>query len=231
MANRLQTGTTRGQRLAIWIILILTVVSTVALYAATFLQQKNTLKDTKNFQAKLSEYNKARKEYTEKTEQLASQLSAKYFSDFKAFEKAPTGFNASDVKELKTHDHKIGDGEEITDKSTEFYAYYIGWKPDGTTFDSSFNGNSGLKTPIAVKKNGGKWPVIEGWSEGVKGMRIGGIRELTIPADKAYGVTGSEDKKDSAKNIPPNTPLKFVIMLVPKFEEIPEPNYRNYLGE
>ena len=48
-------------------------------------------------------------------------------------------------------------------------------------------------------------------------MKIGGVRELTIPSSQAYGETGSGDK------IPANTPLKFVVMAIPPVEEIPTP--------
>jgi hypothetical protein len=48
-------------------------------------------------------------------------------------------------------------------------------------------------------------------------MKIGGIRELTIPSDKGYGAAGSGDK------IPANSPLKFVIMAIPTPEAISEP--------
>lgn len=59
--------------------------------------------------------------------------------------------------------------------------------------------------------------MIKGWSQGVIGMKIGGVRELTIPYDLAYGETGSGDK------IPANTPLKFVIMLIEQPETIVQP--------
>lgn len=42
----------------------------------------------------------------------------------------------------------------------------------------------------------------------MKGMKIGGVREVTIPSDKAYGETGQ------GNIIPPNTPLRFVIMAI-----------------
>ena len=41
-------------------------------------------------------------------------------------------------------------------------------------------------------------------------MRLGGVRELTIPSDKAYG------EKGQGNDIPANTPLKFIVMAVPK---------------
>ena len=51
-----------------------------------------------------------------------------------------------------------------------------------------------------------------GWYDGVEGMKIGGVREVTIPAGLAYGETGS------GEDIPPNTPIKFLIMAIPPAE-------------
>jgi hypothetical protein len=48
-------------------------------------------------------------------------------------------------------------------------------------------------------------------------MKIGGVREITLPSDKAYGEQGSGD------SIPPNTPLKFIVMAIPLPEQIPQP--------
>lgn len=229
----LNTGTTLKQRIFIWVILILTVVSTIALYASMFLQQSNRANDDK---AKTEELTKAQKAYQKdaeevqaKNDKIAKDLSDKYFGEFKQYEKKPEAFNAANVKELKTNDIKVGDGEEITDKSDAFYAYYIGWRPDGVVFDSSFNkSHDGLQLPIAVTKEDGKWSVIDGWSEGVKGMRVGGVRELTIPADKAYGVVGSKNPEDESKSIESNMPIKFIVMLIPKFETVPMPNQAEY---
>jgi FKBP-type peptidyl-prolyl cis-trans isomerase len=84
-----------------------------------------------------------------------------------------------------------------------------------------------------VEKQGDQWGVITGWSEGIQGMRIGGVRELTIPADKAYGKTGSPNSTDTSKSIAPNTPLKFIVMLIPNDEvkQIEQPDYTKYFTE
>ena len=58
--------------------------------------------------------------------------------------------------------------------------------------------------------------MIEGWKKGLVGMKIGGVRELSIPSDLAYGKNGSGEK------IPADTPLKFIVMAIPQPEEIPE---------
>ena len=73
-----------------------------------------------------------------------------------------------------------------------------------------------LKEPFSVEGLANA-SVIEGWKEGLIGMRIGGVRELAIPSSKAYGEKGQGDK------IPANTPLKFVVMAIDKPAEIPEP--------
>lgn len=215
--NSLQTGTPAWQRYSIWVILILTVVSTVALYVSSFLQTESNSEAQKKQSQVLKKY----QDYRKKVEEQAKELSAKYYDSFKEYEKAPVAFNAASVKELTKKDLKEGNGEEFTDSTTKFQAYYIGWKPDGTVFDGSFE-NGRLKSPVVFRKEGKKWGLIEGWSEGLKGMKVGGIRELSIPADKAYGAQGSVNQEDSSKTIGPNTPLKFIVMLIPEFQEIPQ---------
>ncbi len=217
--NSLQTGTPAWQRYSIWVILILTIVSTVALYVSSFLQTESNSEAQKKQSQVLKKY----QDYRKKVEEQAKELSAKYYDSFKEYEKAPVAFNAASVKELTKKDLKEGNGEEFTDSITKFQAYYIGWKPDGTVFDGSFE-NGRLKSPVVFRKEGKKWGLIEGWSEGLKGMKVGGIRELSIPADKAYGAQGSVNQEDSSKTIGPNTPLKFIVMLIPEFQEIPQPS-------
>ena len=217
--NSLQTGIPAWQRYSIWVILILTVVSTVALYVSSFLQTESNSEAQKKQSQVLKKY----QDYRKKVEEQAKELSAKYYDSFKEYEKAPVAFNAASVKELTKKDLKEGNGEEFTDSTTKFQAYYIGWKPDGTVFDGSFE-NGRLKSPVVFRKEGKKWGLIEGWSEGLKGMKVGGIRELSIPVDKAYGAQGSVNQEDSSKTIGPNTPLKFIVMLIPEFKEIPQPS-------
>ena len=116
--NSLQTGTPTWQRYSIWAILILTVVSTVALYASSFLQTQSHSEEQKKRSQVLKEY----QDYQKKVTEQAKKLSAKYYDSFKEYEKAPVAFNAANIKELTKKDLKEGDGEEFTDSTTKFQA-------------------------------------------------------------------------------------------------------------
>jgi FKBP-type peptidyl-prolyl cis-trans isomerase len=204
-------ATPKSQRIGIWIIAVVMIVGTIGSFAVMVLANKNNVTDQARIQTLSSQYQKDYAAYQSKVTAQASELSDKYYPDFRAYKSKPAKFDKGDVKTLKKSDIKTGTGAKLTQKST-FTAYYIGWTPDGKTFDSSFDGNK-LKAPFSVSPGG----VITGWTEGVDGMKVGGIRELTIPSDKAYGEQGSGDK------IAANTPLKFVIMVIPTPEAIKEP--------
>lgn len=111
------------------------------------------------------------------------------------------------VTELKTIDIKTGHGAEAV-PGARVTVDYTGWlyKADakhhhGKKFDSSKDHGQPFSFVL------GKGQVIEGWDEGVKGMRVGGERTLIIPADMAYGSRGAGGA------IPPNAPLVFNVSL------------------
>jgi peptidylprolyl isomerase len=72
---------------------------------------------------------------------------------------------------------------------------------NGKEFDSSWKRGQPFSTPLSAGS------VIPGWVEGIPGMRVGGRRQLTIPANLAYGKTGTQ-------GIPPNSTLVFVVDLL-----------------
>jgi peptidylprolyl isomerase len=72
----------------------------------------------------------------------------------------------------------------------------------GKVFDASWKRNETF--PFAL----GKGQVIPGWDQGIVGMKVGGRRELIIPAELAYGAKGSPP------TIPPNSALVFVVDLL-----------------
>jgi peptidylprolyl isomerase len=104
--------------------------------------------------------------------------------------------------ELIVKDIVKGTGKTAT-KGSEITVKYVGvsWST-GEQFDASWD--RGEDFPFTL--GGGN--VIAGWDEGVEGMKVGGRRELVIPADKAYGAQGSPP------SIAPNATLVFVIDLV-----------------
>jgi hypothetical protein len=85
---------------------------------------------------------------------------------------------------LQTQDLKIGTGA-VVPKNAKVTVNYVGVAcSTGKIFDSSYSRNQ----PFDADLNGG---VIPGWTQGVPGMKVGGVRILAIPADLAYGATGS----------------------------------------
>jgi FKBP-type peptidyl-prolyl cis-trans isomerase len=212
-------ATPKSQRIGIWIIAIVMIVGTIGSFAVMVLANKNNVTDQARIQQLSSQYQKDYAAYQAKVDKQASELSDKYYPQFREYKNKPAEFDKSGVKSLKKSDIKVGTGKKITKDST-FTAYYIGWTPDGKSFDSSFNGNK-LKAPFEVTPGG----VISGWTEGTDGMKVGGIRELTIPADKAYGEQGSGNK------IPANSPIKFIVMVIPTPDKIQEPTVPKELLE
>jgi FKBP-type peptidyl-prolyl cis-trans isomerase FkpA len=115
-----------------------------------------------------------------------------------------TGASAQEVTlpdGLKMQDLKVGDGAIAEDGST-VQVHYTGWLTNGTKFDSSVDRG----TPFSFRLGTGQ--VIRGWDEGVKGMRVGGKRKLTIPPSLGYGDRGAGDV------IPPGATLLFDVELL-----------------
>ncbi|WP_394822665.1 FKBP-type peptidyl-prolyl cis-trans isomerase [Pendulispora albinea] len=103
--------------------------------------------------------------------------------------------------QLGIEDVKIGDGAEATD-GANVTVHYVGTLTDGKKFDSSRDRGQGF----SFKLGGGQ--VIKGWDQGVKGMKIGGVRKLTIPPELGYGSRGFPGA------IPPNATLLFEVELL-----------------
>jgi peptidylprolyl isomerase len=103
---------------------------------------------------------------------------------------------------LEKKDLVVGTGKEAKAGETVTVNYVGVLYKGGKVFDASWK----RKEPFQFKL--GQGAVIKGWDQGVPGMKIGGRRELVIPAELAYGKTGSPPA------IPPNAPLVFVIDLL-----------------
>jgi len=106
-----------------------------------------------------------------------------------------------DASTLQIEDLTVGSGQEALTGDT-VSVHYTGWLTDGTKFDSSVDRGQPLEFVL------GQGNVIDGWDQGVVGMKVGGKRKLTIPPHMAYGVDGY------AGVIPGNATLVFEIELL-----------------
>lgn len=105
---------------------------------------------------------------------------------------------------LQYTDMKVGMGAEAA-TGKRIAVHYTGWLYEngkrGKQFDSS-RGNSPYPLTLGAKQ------VIDGWDEGIVGMKVGGIRELIIPPALAYGKAGYPGY------IPPDATLIFEVELM-----------------
>ena len=102
---------------------------------------------------------------------------------------------------LQIEEIKVGEGD--TASTGQFVSvHYTGWLTSGAKFDSSKDRDEPFEFPLGQRN------VIAGWDEGVQGMRIGGVRKLTIPPQLGYGARGAGGV------IPPNATLVFEVELL-----------------
>jgi peptidylprolyl isomerase len=84
--------------------------------------------------------------------------------------------------ELVIKDLVVGDGPEAECGGT-VEVHYVGVEYDtGEEFDSSWNRGESIEFPLRG--------LIQGWQDGIPGMKVGGRRQLTIPSEQAYGPAG-----------------------------------------
>lgn len=106
---------------------------------------------------------------------------------------------------LKYIEHKVGTGD-VAVKGANVEVHYTGWLyvdgKRGAKFDSSVDRKSPFSFPLGAGR------VIKGWDEGVEGMKVGGKRELIIPAELGYGSRGA------GADIPPGATLDFEVELL-----------------
>lgn len=186
------TSKDRAQRIGIWIIAIVMTVGTIGSFVVIILANNNQ-------QADLAQQQKdaAAQQAAAAQQQMASaKANADSSEALSGYSAAP--FDASSVTSLKVETLTQGTGDTI--KATDsINASYFGWTPDGAIFDSSKKKNT-ADAPVTFALSG----VIKGWTNGLTGVKVGSVVKLTIPADQAYGTTGSGV-------IPANAPLQFIV--------------------
>lgn len=214
--------TSAWQRVVIIVIAILLLGSTVLTYMFIVMGNSNssssTTADDELVNDLIAQYDAKQAEIDE----AAKPLSDKYFNDFKQYQSNVKAYNSATAnsKVLETEDLKAGTGKTLEEGDTDYAAYYLGWCADGTIFDSSFNNDAdtdistatGLLAPL--DPSGG---LIEGWNQGVVGMKLGGVRQVTMSGDLAYG-----DTREICGGY--GSPLKFIIMAIEPDETVTKLN-------
>jgi len=106
-----------------------------------------------------------------------------------------------------------GEGTEILLHS-KILVHYTGKLEDGTVFDSSYDRGQPFSFQIGLRQ------VIEGWEQGLLGMKVGGKRTIFIPSALGYGDRGAGDL------IPPNANLIFDVEII----DVQMPNYKQVVS-
>lgn len=198
--------TSPKQRFFISLIAVVMLGSIIASYAAIVINGNKSSSATDSGtidEAKVEEYEEA---YNAKQAEFSQETKGdfdkfiQYKAEIKAYNEASANENGVQVKDLEK-----GSGRKLSEDDTDYLAYYVGWCADESVFDSSFDNND---NPTAFAKVlDASLGMIEGWNLGVEGMHLGGVREITVPGDLAYGssmeICGGTNK-----------PLKFLIMAV-----------------
>ena len=206
--------TSPKQRFFIILIAVLMVGSIVASYTAIVISgsqgsASSSTEEVEVDEEKIAEYeeayNKVQTEFSEATKGDFDKF-IKYKAEVAAFNEASANENGVQVKDLRE-----GTGRELKNGDTDYLAYYVGWCADEEVFDSSYNDND---NPTAFAKIlDASLGMIEGWNLGVEGMKLDGIRVMTIPGNLAYG-----DQMEICGGY--NKPLKFMVMAKEKTDSL-----------
>lgn len=188
-------GTSRTQRIIIWVIAIMMLVGTIGSFAMLIVMTDNQQNDSSMDEQAWQEY---LKQYEEEMK-AASEKNAKNSRALEGYAAKP--FDGDSVKKLGVEVIESGTGAEVKATDTLSVSYF-GWLSDGTIFDSTYKKDAEADSPVPLSLN----QVIQGWTNGLKGQRVGSVVKLTIPSDLGYGASGSGI-------IPANAPLQFIVII------------------
>jgi FKBP-type peptidyl-prolyl cis-trans isomerase len=182
-------ATSKSQRIGIWVIAGVLLVGTLGSFIAMMLAPANQQIDQEEFAKQQAA--------AQQDQQAAAEERAKSAQPLDGYSAAP--FDAASVSELKKEVLVQGSGDAVKESDTINVSYF-GWLASGQIFDSSKR--SGTNAPIELPLNG----VISGWTEGLKGEKVGSTVKLTIPSAKAYG-------SQASGSIPADSPLAFIVTI------------------
>lgn len=174
------------QRIGILIIAFVFVVSTIGIGVFYVLQAQQDSKNAK-IQADIQK-------------QLTEQTKPKTGENVLKGTKLANFTPVASIATLKTEDLTVGTGAVVKAGDTVTVHYTGALAKDGTIFESSLD--SGQTATFGLDQ------VIQGWTQGLPGMKEGGVRRLLIPSALAYGSSGA------GSSIPPNADLVFDVTLI-----------------
>jgi len=180
----------------------LTVVLSMALASGVALAADDAAKQAADAARKVADEESIRKQIEEAAQKAMAQQNPGAVVEVKKGIPVPSELpvvSKQEINGLVIEDLKVRDGYEVKAGDSAVAFYHGTLEADGKVFDSSFDRGE----PVAFPLNG----VIEGWQKGVPGMKIGGIRRLTIPYTQAYGEEGRPP------TIPAKSDLVFIIQL------------------
>ncbi len=197
------------QRIGIIAVAVIMIGSIIASYVAIVANGSNSADDGSISDEKLLAYETA---YADKITEFQAATSqdyskySQYISRIVAYDE-----DAANNNGIKTKDLVTGSGRELKSGDTDYLAYYTGWCSDGSIFDSTLDNTTnpnGFASALTASSG-----LISGWTAGVIGMKLGGVREITLPGDKAYA-----DEREICGGY--FKPLKFLIMAVANEEPV-----------
>jgi len=186
---------TKGQQIGIWIIAIVMTVGTIGSFVVLILANDNDAKDA----ATKTQVDQT--EYAAQLEAVKKQQQANADNSVALDGYSPSTFDPASITALQKEILVSGTGDELKATDTIKVSYF-GWTSNGVIFDSSKKKDVGKDEPIELSLSG----VIKGWTDGLTGQRVGSTVKLSIPADQAYGPTGSGI-------IGANEPLVFIVTI------------------
>lgn len=198
--------TSLKQRIIISAIAIIMLGSMIAGYAVIIMNgggSKTPGTDGEVDEEKIAQYEEA---YEAKKAEF-QEISKSDYNTFIAYKSEVKAYNETSANTggVQTRDLLKGSGKKLEEGDTNYLAYYIGFCADESVFDTSlddFDSPTSFKSAISASSG-----LIEGWNAGVVGMHLGGVREITIPGELAYG-----DSTEICGGY--NKPLKFIVMAV-----------------
>ncbi len=192
-----------GQRVAAFFLAALFLASTIATTAYVIYQIRG--EDGENLLVTETPEERAEGERAEAIRRQQEEATARGVCGTRTYDMVdarplPEITTAADaITELETIDVKQGEGEEVQPGDCVAALYHGTLASDGSVFDSRYE----LGEPIEFSLDA----VVQGWTDGIPGMKVGGVRRLLIPAAQGYG----EQTRDG---IPAGSDLIFEVEII-----------------